>query len=392
MSIPTAGAASLSTRHQNDHGVKIAPKVFILDMFDDEGSAWYNIPEFNLLERNITVPGFSPLFHHAHCTKNGSICQLVTGEAEINAAATITALVLSPVFDLTRTYFLIAGIAGISPKLGTLGSVTFARFAVQVALQYEFDAREMPANFSTGYVPQGSYSPDEYPQELYGTEVFEVNDNLRQLAIEMARTGTLFDDAQSQEYRAHYASHSAFAAGAAAPSIVACDTATAGVFWTGNLLAEAFENTTTLWTNGSATYCTTQQEDNATLEPLLRGALAGRVDFSRIIIMRTASDFDRPYPGESAATNLFLMSPGYDISIKNIPAAGVPVVTGIVSQWHTRFERGIRPHNYVGDIFGSLGGTPDYGPGNIFGGKSAETTTKRSVRRTLRRWRHLGLR
>lgn len=30
-----------------------------------------------------------------------------------------------------RTYFLIAGIAGISPYMGTLGSVTVARFAVQ---------------------------------------------------------------------------------------------------------------------------------------------------------------------------------------------------------------------------------------------------------------------
>lgn len=45
---------------------------------------------------------------------------------------------------------MIAGIAGISPKVGTLGSVTFAKYAVQVALQYEFDAREIPDNFTTG--------------------------------------------------------------------------------------------------------------------------------------------------------------------------------------------------------------------------------------------------
>ena len=45
---------------------------------------------------------------------------------------------------------MIAGIAGINPKVATLGSVTFARYAVQVALQYEFDAREIPSNFTTG--------------------------------------------------------------------------------------------------------------------------------------------------------------------------------------------------------------------------------------------------
>ncbi|KAI0713423.1 purine nucleoside permease [Earliella scabrosa] len=362
---------------------RIAPKVFIIGMFDAEGDVWHGIPEFNVLERNITIPGFSPLFPQAHCTWEGSICQLVTGEAEINAASTITALVQSPVFDLTHTYFLIAGIAGISPRLATLGSVTFARFGVQVTLQFEIDAREKPAEFPTGYIPQGSFAPDQFPQVLYGTEVFEVNEDLRQIAIQIAKKAKLFDDAPSQQYRANYATDSVFAPGAAPPSVVACDTATADAFWSGTLLATAFENTTRLFTNGSATYCSTQQEDNATLEALLRGALAGRVDFSRIIIMRTASDFDRPFPGQSAAENLFVGAPGFDISILNIRAAGVPIVTGIVSGWKARFERGIRPKNYIGDIFGSLGGTPDFGPGSIFGGKPAQQ--KRTSRRRMSR-------
>ncbi|KAI8977730.1 purine nucleoside permease [Trametes punicea] len=385
--------ASPSNVFGRDGNAMISPKVFIIDMatsdtylllqFDDEGSSWYGIQDFNLLEHNITVPGFSPLFPQAHCTQDGTICQVVTGEAEINAASTITALVHSSFFDLTKTYFLIAGIAGISPELGTLGTVTLARFAVQVALAYEIDAREKPADFATGYIPQGSFAPDQYPQELYGTEVFELNDDLRQLAIEMAKSAKLADDEQSQQYRANYASDKAFAAGAAPPSVVACDTATSDVFWTGALLGQAFENTTRLFTNETATYCTTQQEDNATLEALLRGALTGLLDFSRIVLMRTASDFDRPYPGESAATNLFLMSPGYDISIKNIPAAGVPIVTGIVSQWKNKFEEGIKPRNYVGDIFGTLGGKPDFGPGSLWNDKPAPLS-KRSTRRRRR--------
>ncbi|KAI0668147.1 purine nucleoside permease [Trametes maxima] len=382
--LPKANAALFSSwREPAEHGShKISPKVFIISMFDDEGSVWFGIPQFNVLEQNITVPGFSPLFSQAHCTQDGSICQLVTGEAEINAASTISALVHSPAFDLTRTYFLIAGIAGISPKLGTLGSVTFARFGVQVALQYEFDAREKPKNFSTGYVPQGSYAPSQFPQELYGTEVFEVNEDLRQAAIKMAKTVKLFDDAPSKQYRANYARSPEFAPGSQPPSVIACDTATSDVFWTGNLLAAAFENTTRLFTNGSATYCTTQQEDNGTLEALLRGALAARVDFARVIIMRTASDFDRPFPGQSAAANLFAMSPGFDVSIKNIVAAGVPVVTGIVDGWDAVFERGVKPSNYVGDIFGSLGGEPDFGPGSIFGNRRARIVPrKRSMRR-----------
>ncbi|EPT05927.1 hypothetical protein FOMPIDRAFT_1110397 [Fomitopsis schrenkii] len=382
-----ASAFSPSRYFRSIRTEEIAPKVFIIDMFDDEESSWWGIPEFDILARNITVPGVSPLFPQVHCTQDGSICQVTTGEAEINSASTMTALVHSPIFDLTHTYFLVAGIAGISPKMGTLGSVTFARYAVQVALQYEFDAREKPANFSTGYVPQGSYAPDQYPQELYGTEVFEVNDNLRQLAIEMSKTGKLFDNTASQQYCSNYASDPAYSAGAAPPSIVACDTATSDVFWTGNLLAGAFENTTKLFTNGTATYCTTQQEDNGTLEALLRGAITGLVDFSRIIVMRTASDFDRPYYGESAATNLFLMSPGYEISVQNIPAAGVPIVTGIVEEWTSSFEQGIKPANYIGDIFGSLGGTPDFGPGSILEGQFSAPAARRATRALRRRSR-----
>lgn len=72
--------------------------------------------------------------------------------AEINAANSINALTFSGLFDFTKTYFMIAGIAGVSPKVATLGSVTFAKYAISVELQYEFDAREIPTNFTTGCV------------------------------------------------------------------------------------------------------------------------------------------------------------------------------------------------------------------------------------------------
>jgi purine nucleoside permease len=59
----------------------VKPKVFIISMFDPEADIWYGIPEFDLLALNITVPGFSPLFPDAHCTADGDVCQLVTGES-----------------------------------------------------------------------------------------------------------------------------------------------------------------------------------------------------------------------------------------------------------------------------------------------------------------------
>ena len=68
-------------RNLQTHEDVIKPKVFIISMFEPEGSIWYGISEFDVLARNTTVPGFSMLYPDAHCTANGDICQLTTGEA-----------------------------------------------------------------------------------------------------------------------------------------------------------------------------------------------------------------------------------------------------------------------------------------------------------------------
>ena len=78
--------------------------------------------------------------------------------------------------------------------------------------------------------------------------------------------------------------------------------------------------------------------------------------------MRTASDFDRPYQGESVLQNLLFIDPGaFEPAVANIYLAGVEVVKGIVYGWRDTFERGVQPQNYIGDILGTLGGTPNSG-------------------------------
>jgi len=372
-----ASVSAFSTRKS------IAPKVMLIGMYDDEGNLWHNIPEFNLLEHNISLPLLSPLYPQVFCTSDSSICQLVTSEGEANAAVSITALLLSGMFDLTQTYLFIAGVAGISPKMGTLASITFPRYAAQVGLQYEIDAREIPNSFTSGYFPQGTTGQGMWPEYNYGTEVFELNDALRQIVVSIAKNATLFDDDSSRAYRAHYATSSAYAAGAAPPSVVACDTATSDQWISGDLLMTMAENTTKLFTNGTGVYCTTQQEDNASLEALLRGAVYGLVDFARIIIMRAASDFDRPYPGQTAYDNLVNgQEAGYDASLQNLRIAGVLIVTTIVNEWETKFKMGVKLKNYIGDAFGSLGGKPDFGPGSITGGKPEQIPPSSKRRRS----------
>lgn len=70
-------------------------------------------------------------------------------------------LVFSGRFDLSKTYLLIAGVAGVDPACGTLGSAHWARYAIDGGLHNEIDAREAPgqsaaeslAARSGGYLP-----------------------------------------------------------------------------------------------------------------------------------------------------------------------------------------------------------------------------------------------
>lgn len=122
-------------------------------------------------------------------------------------------------------------------------------------------------------------------------------------------------------------------------------------------------------TNGSGIYCGTQQEDNATLEALLRGALAGKLDFARIIIMRTISDFDRAPPDETETFHLIEAEQGgFEPSINNIYIAGIEIVNDVLKHWNSTYAGGIKPGNYVGDLWNSLNSevAPDIGTETIY--------------------------
>lgn len=290
---------------------KIAPKVMIVSMvsvhpfpalarpglanqvqFDAEANAW---PDQlaraglgNIHGVSVRVPGLFPLYPEVRCVDDGTICQVTAGMGEINAAASISALVTSTAFDLSRTYWLLAGIAGVSPEHGTLGSVAFARYSVQVALQYEIDAREIPSDFPTGYLAIGTTQPDEYPTMAYGTEVIELNMRLRDLGYELARNADLQDSDAATAHRARYLpDKDRFTAATQKPGVIRCDVATSDVYYTGELLSEAFGNTTATWTNGTGVYCMTASEDSAALSVLVRWSIEGVVDFGRVMVMRS---------------------------------------------------------------------------------------------------------
>ena len=60
------------------------------------------------------------------------------------------ALGLDDRFDLSRAYWLVAGIAGIDPEDASIGSVVWSSVLVDGDLGYEIDSREMPESGALG--------------------------------------------------------------------------------------------------------------------------------------------------------------------------------------------------------------------------------------------------
>ncbi|KAI0011225.1 purine nucleoside permease [Xylariaceae sp. FL0662B] len=371
----------------------IAPKVLIVTFYNDECDIYLNNSSGNesldFRAKQHRIPFGNPQFPYMHCTSDDAVCMVTVGEGIIQAAATTMALITDPMLDLRETYWVLTGIAGGAPDQVTLNSITLARFSVQVVMQHEIDAREMPANFSTGYFPQGAQSPEDDWGYVYNSEVYELNTNLREAAAKMIDPSQIVDTAEAQSYRANYAGDPKYQAAASPPKVVNCDVATSDTWWTGTLLAEAFAERIKTWTNGTGVYCTTAQEDGAVLGALLRGALENKIDYGRIIVIRTVSDFDRQYPNQTAIDNLLSGTAAYDSAVENVYVAGHSIAKGIIGSWQETYKSGIAAQNFLGDVWGTLGGKPDFGPGRESGGSDvdvpgAKKIPKRTSRRNLR--------
>lgn len=324
--------SSFTTSAANAQQTPVAPrslKVVIISMFAPEGEPW--IAPFQLKEE-ITVPGLSPDYPAIKCNAD-DVCLMVAGMGHANVAASTMALALDPRFDLKKTYFLIAGIAGIDPAQGTTGTATWARYLVDVGIAHEMDAREMPKNWKTGYLGLMTKTPREKPKFEYRTELAQLDEALLQKALALSKNVMLEDNDKARAYRAKYKT----APANRPPQVIQCDTLGGDTWWHGHKLGQHARYWTKLLTDGKGTYCTTQQEDNATYNALERAASAGKVDIKRLAVLRTASNFDRPHPGQSAHASLVASgnggTGGFGPATQNLQIVGGIAVRDIVARW-----------------------------------------------------------
>ncbi len=314
---------------------RIQVRVVVVAMFeigddtgDQPGELQYWV-ERDHLDQVYPLPA---AYHPARMNKSGEMA-ILTGQGTAHAAGTIMALGLDPRFDFSRAYWIIAGIAGGNPDRVSLGSAAWARWVVDGDLGYEIDPREMPSDWSTGYVPLRKKRPFEPPAAALDGQVYELNAELAQWAYDQTRSIPLADSSALQEIRSHFDGATA----QRPPFVTLGDEISSSTYWHGKLSDAWATQWVNYFTGGKGQFATTAMEDTGTLQSLKYLAQAGRVDWRRILVLRTVSNFDQQPRGTSAADSLAHQRIGtYSAYLPSLEAAyklGHEVVNVLLLHW-----------------------------------------------------------
>jgi purine nucleoside permease len=278
-----------------------------------------------------TLP-FPAGYHDLRMNSNG-VLAVLTGQGTAKAASTIMALGLDPRFDLTKAYWLIAGIAGADPAKATLGSGVWTDWVVDGDLGYEIDAREIPPDWTTGYVPLGKVKPFEPPAVVNNNQVYQLNPALVEWAYHLTKDVPLGDTEALRARRAQFEQEAA----RKPPVVLTGSELSSSTYWHGKKLDEWANAWVPYYTNGAGRFVTTAMEDTGTLQSLTFLSKASRIDYSRVMVLRTVSNFDQQRPGVTAAESLAEQRVskygGYLPSLESAYAVGHIVVDQITQNW-----------------------------------------------------------
>ena len=313
----------------------IPVKVVVVTMFE-RGEDTGDAPgEFQLwverehLDRVFPLPtGYRPV----RMNKDG-VLGMVTGVGTAKAAASVMALGLDPRFDVSKAYWLIAGIGGGDPADVSLGSAVWAEHVVDGDLAYEIDSREIPSDWPTGYVPLRKTKPYELPmKDEFEGEFYTLNAKLVDWAYQLTRNFKLDDSEKLQTSRARF---KGFPNAQKPPFVAKGDAMSGGTFWHGKKMDEWANRWVSYYTHGN--YMISAMEDTGTLQSLTFLNKAGRIDMNRVLVLRTVSNYDMQWPGATAAESLRTMTFGaYSAYLPSLEAAqrvGHLVVSEILNKW-----------------------------------------------------------
>jgi len=325
----------------------IRPKVVVVTMFEigaDTGDRPGELQFWVEREKLTEVIPLPAAYHDVRANADRSVIAIVTGQGNTNAATTIMALGLDPRFDLSKSYWLVAGIAGLDPADASVGSAVWADYVVEGDLGHEIDALEIPADWKTGYVPIRKKKPYELPLMPAAERVdncYAINPRLLQWAFALTKDTPLMETPEVISFRNRYTANPKALQG---PSVLIGANLASSTYWHGKLLNEWANDWVAYYTEGRGNYVTTAMEDTGTLRALTNLTRAGRADVQRALVLRTASNFDMQPPGLTAAQSLLGENIGhysaYVPSLEAAHAVGSRVVHELVKNW-TRYEKEI---------------------------------------------------
>jgi purine nucleoside permease len=340
MTTRTRGFASLLLLAAITHVTAAQPrpipvKVVVVAMFEqgaDTGDAPGELQywvERDHLDKIYPLPAG---YHAVRMNDQGEMAVL-TGQGTAHAASTIMAVGLDNRFDFSHTYWLVAGIAGGCPDRVSLGSALWARWVVDADLSYEIDAREIPPDWTTGYLPLRKAQPFEQPAEPQPGQAYELNASLAQWAFNLTRETPLADSDHLKEIRSGFDG----AASQRPPFVALGDEISSSTYCHGKLMDAWATDWMRYFTNGKGEFATTAMEDTGTLQSLEFLANAGRVDRKRVLVLRTVSNFDRQPRGLTAPQSLARQRIGkYAAYLPSLEAAyrvGHVVVSEFLTHW-----------------------------------------------------------
>jgi purine nucleoside permease len=272
----------------------------------------------------VRIPGVE---RPARLTKDG-VLVINTGMFG-RARGSLTALVVDPRFDLSKAYWLMAGIAGVDPKAGSIGSAAWSDWVVDGDPLYEIDDREIIAGWPWGLYAPNAKAPGEKGDGRDASGMaWRLDPGLTRWAFELTRNVPLADDAKLAADRAGYPEEPA----AQKPPHVFVGASLGTVrFWHGELRTRWARDWVRVQTDGAGVLAMTDGEDQAVLDTLTLHAKDGRVDPRRVLILRTASNYSRP--GAGKPNRITFADGGLEAGVEAAYRVGAPVVKALVAGW-----------------------------------------------------------
>ena len=315
---------------------KIPVKVVVMAMFErgeDEGDAPGEF-QFWKERRDLDQRFAMPHAHHdVYYNPETQILGFVTGVGTAKAAASTMALGLDPRFDLTKAYWLVAGIAGIDPEDASIGSAAWSAYLVDGDLAHEIDVREIPEDWDVGYFARRTQRPFDPNKPEPNGEMLLANIQLRDWAYELTKDTPLVDYPGLAEVREKYTDHPN---ARKPPFVLKGGHIAALTFWHGALMNDWANRWVSYWSEGNTDFVTSAMEETGSFLSITYLHESGLVDKNRYMVLRAGSNFTMPPPGVGAAENLLGENEGYvglEAALESLYSVGSIVIDELLSDW-----------------------------------------------------------